>query len=136
MVPRAKSSGTLIVRFPLTRFPPLRILCGVSASQINPRPIYKSEPPVRDPQYLKFLRKLPCIVCFSSRTVESAHFGDRGMGQRSSDYDALPLCVKCHRMGPKSYHVLGGRRFIEVHGLNVKAHQERLQKFYREEVAA
>ncbi len=106
------------------------------ASQIQPRPIYKAEKPVRDPQYLKFLRKLPCILCFSSRTVEAAHFGDRGMGQRSSDYDALPLCVKCHRIGPKSYHVLGGRRFLEVHKLNPGPHQERLQKFYREKVAA
>jgi hypothetical protein len=38
--------------------------------------------------------------------------------------------------GPKSYHVLGGRRFIEAHNLNVKLHQERLRQFYRTKVAA
>ena len=42
------------------------------ASQISPRPIYKAEKPVRDPMYLRFLRKLPCILCLKSRTVDAA----------------------------------------------------------------
>ena len=106
------------------------------ASEINPRPIYKTEKPVRDPKYLALVRRLPCIVCFSHRGVEAAHFGPRGIGQRASDLDALPLCYRCHRTGTMSYHNLGAHEFIFVHRLDVKAHQERIQKFYREKLAA
>ncbi len=104
--------------------------------QISPRPIYKAEKPVRDAKYLKFIRRLPCIVCFSSRRVESAHFGAHGLSQRSSDLDALPLCRWHHQTGPKSYHRIGARAFIALHRLDVRKHQERLQEFYREEIAA
>lgn len=82
------------------------------------------------------VRKLCCVVCGSYRAVEAAHFGGHGMGQRASDHDSLPLCVKCHRIGPHSYHVLGGRCFIDFHSLNVFLHQKRLQEFYRTKVAA
>lgn len=106
------------------------------ATQITPRPIYKAEKPIRDPKYLAMVRKLCCVVCGSYRAVEAAHFGGHGLGQRASDHDTLPLCVKCHRMGSHSYHALGGRRFIVFHALNVSLHQKRLQKFWKERIAA
>jgi hypothetical protein len=86
---------------------------------------------VRDANFLNFLRKLCCIVCGSFRGVESAHFGAHGLGQKASDLDALPLCYRCHRVGPRSYHVLGARRFIEVHKLNIELHQRECREGYR-----
>ena len=82
---------------------------------------------MRDPKFLAFIRKLCCVVCGSYRLVEAAHFGAHGMGQKASDLDALPLCLKCHRTGPQSYHTLGARRFIEVHKLNVAMHQAQVR---------
>jgi hypothetical protein len=105
------------------------------AFEVQRRPIYKAERPVRDPKYLAMLRKLCCVVCGSFRSVEAAHMGPHGMAQKSSDLDALPLCVKCHRIGPKSYHVLGARRFIEVHALNVELHQKQCRTFYEKRSA-
>lgn len=68
--------------------------------------------------------------------MQAAHFGPHGIGQKSSDHDALPLCLKCHQTGPHSYHMLGARRFIEFHSLDVRKHQECLREFYRKRIAA
>ena len=73
--------------------------------------------PRRDSAYLAWLRKLPCIVCGKQRFVEAAHVGERGLGQKCPDRQALPLCSWHHRMGPESQHVLG-RNFFQKHGLN------------------
>jgi len=102
----------------------------MSAFELAPRPIYQPEAPVRDRRYLVFLRQLCCVVCTSRRHVEASHFGPRGLGQRASDTDALPLCRKCHRTGSASYHVLGARRFVEVHSLNVELHQRQCREGY------
>ena len=101
------------------------------AFEVQRRPIYRAESPVRDTKYLAFLRKLCCVVCGSYRMIEAAHFGARGMGQKASDLDALPLCLKCHRTGPRSYHTLGARRFIEAHALNVELHQQQCRDGYQ-----
>jgi hypothetical protein len=125
-------------RFLLTPTESLRYYACVSRNQaFEParRPIYQGVKPVRNPAYLAFIRKLCCVICGSYRNVEAAHFGSHGMGQKSSDHDALPLCLKHHRFGPHSYHVLGARRFIEFHSLKVAAHQERLRQFYQEKAA-
>jgi hypothetical protein len=82
------------------------------------------------------VRKLCCIVCTSYRLVEAAHFGAHGIGQKSSDHDALPLCLRCHRTGPHSYHVMGASRFLEFHKLDVAKHQATCRKFYLERIAA
>lgn len=103
----------------------------MNAFQLTPRPIYQPDPPARDPKYLTFLRRLCCVVCGAFRWVEAAHFGPRGMGQKASDYDALPLCRRCHRTGVGSYHELGARRFVEVHSLNVQLHQRQCRAGYR-----
>lgn len=90
-----------------------------------------AQKPVRDPQYLKFLRLLPCVCCTKTRNVEAAHFGARGMSQKASDLDALPLCRWCHQTGPQSYHTLGARRFVEVQKLNVELHQAQCREGYQ-----
>jgi hypothetical protein len=76
--------------------------------------------PSRDPDYLAFVRSLPCCVCGSRRSIEAHHTGPRGLSQKSSDFSAIPLCaVIHHRLGKHSYHVLGRRAFEEHHKISV-----------------
>jgi hypothetical protein len=82
--------------------------------------------PARNPGYLRWIRTLPCAVCRTARTVEAAHTGPHGLGQKSSDWSAIPLCARHHRTGDDSYHRLGPRRFAEVHQLNIRAIVARL----------
>src|SRR5450631_2137097 len=76
--------------------------------------------PVRNPRYLQWIRTLPCSVCRSTRGIEAAHTGPHGLGQKSSDLSAIPLCAKHHRTGADSYHRCGPRKFAEVHQINVR----------------
>jgi len=82
--------------------------------------------PVRSPAYLRWIRSLPCSVCRATRTVEAAHTGPHGLGQKSSDLSAIPLCARHHRCGDDSYHRLGPRRFAEVHHLDIRVVVARL----------
>jgi hypothetical protein len=76
--------------------------------------------PPRDPEYLAFVRSLPCCVCGSRRSVEAHHTGPRGLSQKSSDYSAIPLCALLHhRAGKHSFHVLGRRAFEEHHKISI-----------------
>jgi hypothetical protein len=59
---------------------------------------FKAPPLARDDDYLAFVREQPCCACGkSNEPSEAHHFGPRGMGERCSDYFAVPVCVKCHR---------------------------------------
>lgn len=76
----------------------------------------------KDPEYLEFIRAQPCCVCIRPWMVhmtsvcysnvqksptEAAHVGDRGMGQKCPDREAIPLCgVEHHREGKESAHRL------------------------------
>jgi hypothetical protein len=71
--------------------------------------------PVRDTAYLKFIRSLPCCVCFRDRGIEAAHVGRRGMSQKSSDRETIPLCSAHHR----EQHRIGLREFSKVYELDV-----------------
>jgi hypothetical protein len=57
--------------------------------------------PIRHPGYLQWIRTLPCSVCRTTRAVEAAHTGPHGLGQKSSDLSAIPLCPSHHRKGFK-----------------------------------
>ncbi len=78
--------------------------------------------PTRDVKYLNWIRSFMCLVCRnsplpqSSRT-EAAHVGERGLGQKCSDRETIPLCALHHRIGPESHHVLG-KGFWQHHGIN------------------
>lgn len=72
-------------------------------------------------KYCAFVRAQPCAVCGTRRYIEGAHTGPRGLGQKTSDFSRIPLCVRHHRTGVDSYHQLGARRFAEVHGLDFPA---------------
>lgn len=53
--------------------------------------------------------------------TEAAHIGTRGLGQKCSDRETLPLCgVEHHRIGAYSHHKLG-KRFAEFHGIDIGA---------------
>jgi Protein of unknown function (DUF968) len=76
---------------------------------------------VKSPNYLDFIRSLPCVICGDNTTVEAAHirFGDRraakrptGMGEKPDDRWALPLCGKHHR----KQHEIGERLFWYLSG--------------------
>ena len=82
--------------------------------------------PPRSRLYLAWIRTLPCIVCGSTRGIEASHTGPHGLGQKSSDFSAIPLCGAHHRKGRDSYRKLGPRKFSEVHGLDVRAIVTRL----------
>jgi len=82
--------------------------------------------PVRNPKYLAWIRTQPCLVCGSTRWIEAAHTGPHGLGQKSPDTSAVPLCARHHRTGNDSYHRLGPRKFGELHDLDLVAIVQRL----------
>jgi hypothetical protein len=67
---------------------------------------------VVDDAYRAFIRRQACICCGSQKWIECAHVGPRGLGQKCSDYETLPLCPAHHLQGPQSHHVLGKRFWI------------------------
>lgn len=71
--------------------------------------------PTRSPAHLAFIRSLPCIVCFRERNIEAAHVGRRGMGQKCSDLETLPMCNTHHR----EQHRIGLRQFQRSYELDV-----------------
>jgi hypothetical protein len=82
--------------------------------------------PDRNPEYLAWIRTLGCVVCArvngGATVVEAAHtnaLGTRGMGQKTSDYSAVPLCGGHHREYPDSYHHLGERWFAQTHQIRL-----------------
>ncbi len=98
--------------------------------------------PLKDAKYLAWIRENICVVCRhwaigewmigQTETTEAAHVGGRGLGQRCSDRETLPLCASHHRTGKDSHHVLG-RKFWEYHGLNRDAIIAELQRLYSAE---
>src|SRR6201993_4442199 len=86
----------------------------------------RNSKPVRDPKYLAWIRTHPCAVCGATRGIEASHTGPHGLGQKSPDSSAIPLCAKHHRTGDDSYHRLGPRKFAQVHNLDIPAIVRRL----------
>ena len=107
---------------PLPRgLPPKRIV-PVRKMRLQPR-----RGPDRSPGYLAWIRTLGCVVCArfngASTVVEAAHtnaLGSRGMGQKTSDFSAIPLCAAHHRENLDSYHRLGENGFSHKHGIDLK----------------
>ena len=87
-----------------------------------------SSKPVRNSKYLAWIRTHSCIVCGASRGIEASHTGPHGLGQKSPDTSAIPLCAKHHRTGNDSYHKLGPRKFSQVHGLDIAEIVRRLSR--------
>ena len=82
--------------------------------------------PKRDSKYLEWIRTLPCVVCGVARGIEASHTGPHGLGQKSPDSSAIPLCYRHHRTGKDSYHRLGPQKFATMHDLDIPAIVRRL----------
>jgi hypothetical protein len=112
---------------PLRRSVPLQR--GLPPKRTAPVRKRRSRPrrgPERSPDYLAWIRTLGCVVCArvggGATVVEAAHtnaLGRRGMGQKTSDLSAIPLCTGHHREDTDSYHRLGESLFIHVQKLNL-----------------
>ena len=70
--------------------------------------------------------------------VEAAHtnaLGSRGLGQKTTDFSAIPLCSGHHRENLDSYHVLGEQGFSHKHGIELNEVVLRLQgRFWQREL--
>jgi len=52
--------------------------------------------PVRDPEYKRWIKSLPCLACGRNWLVDPCHVGPHGTGQKAGDNTCLPLCRDCH----------------------------------------
>lgn len=86
----------------------------------------KRQPRQHDKTRLAFIRRQPCMICGTTRSVEAAHvragypeagWRSTGMGEKPDDRRTLPLCAEHHREGPKAQHAANERRWWEAHGI-------------------
>ena len=79
-------------------------------------------------------------VTDGATVIEAAHtnvLGPRGLGQKTSDFSAIPLCAGHHRENLDSYHLLGENGFSHKHGIDLKEFVLRLQsRFWQQDVSA
>jgi hypothetical protein len=107
---------------PLQRGRPLKQRVPVRKKRFQPR-----RGPERSLEYLAWIRTLGCAVCSrvsgEFAVIEAAHtnvLGRRGMGQKTSDFSAIPLCAAHHRQNSDSYHLMGEKEFSYKHGIELK----------------
>lgn len=99
------------------------------------RPRARRPKRTRNPEYLAFIRSLPCLICARRGMVQESrtdahHHGPRGLGVKVPDERAVPLCHDAHHQyGPEAVHVLG-KRFAEYHGIDMEAEIGGLQARY------
>ena len=123
---------------PLPRGLPRKRQVPVRRKRFRPR-----RGPDRSSDYLAWIRTLGCAVCsrVSGRAtvIEAAHtnaLGPRGLGQKTTDFSAIPLCAAHHRENPDSYHVLGEVGFSHKHRIDLKDLVLRLQsRFWQQDVS-
>jgi hypothetical protein len=108
-----------------------------SATTIRRSPVRKKRPGpprrssrVLDEDYLDWIRTLACIICvyrypgggpdLSVQTTrsEAAHVGARGLSQKCSDREAMPLCTHHHHDAKAGHHGQLGKNFWKHYGLD------------------
>lgn len=96
------------------------------------RATHSTTKPARNWKYRSWIRSLPCAACGCDKFIEAAHTGsDGGFGQKSSDHSCVPLCAICHRVGPRSYHIIGKSEFETLWQLDFAKLAERLITLWR-----
>ena len=134
-----RRSASLRRAVPLPRgLPPQR---RVPVRKMRSRP---RRGPDRSAEYLAWIRTLGCAVCSRVNggvtAIEAAHtnaLGPRGMGQKTTDLSAVPLCSGHHREYPDSYHRLGEQGFSRAHGIDLQELVLLLQgRFRQQDVSA
>ena len=123
---------------PLPRGLPPQRRVPVHKTRLQPR-----RGPDRSPDYLAWIRKLPCLICSrasgGATVIEAAHtnaLGTRGLGQKTSDFSAIPLCSGHHRKDRDSYHRLGEERFARAHRISLRELVGALNIRFRRQVPA
>jgi len=85
------------------------------------------EPRRRDPAYLAWLRRQPCVICGTTKRIEAAHvragysaagWAPTGMMQKPDDARAVSLCAAHHREGPDAQHRANERSWWTAHGID------------------
>ena len=94
--------------------------------QIRPGQMYQKSTPVRDREYLRFIKRLPCVSCLRTWWIDPAHTGPHGIGQKASDLDTIPLCRRCHNDYDANPH-----QFAERHHLDIPALIQMFNSFYQ-----
>lgn len=100
---------------------------------------------MKDAKYLNYIRSLPCTICallaglieanhgvyllHQRSKTEAAHVGERGLSQKCSDRETIPLCCEHHREGKYSQHKLG-KKFWEYWKLDRDELVSELQRVY------
>ena len=88
--------------------------------------------------HMQAIKELPCAACGHSPPSDCHHciggrFGS-GMGQRSSHYQTIPLCKKCHQTGDFGHAVHNGTRtFEENYGTQDEMLKATIRKLYGDE---
>lgn len=79
-------------------------------NNLNPRTVEEVEQtkfPERDEEYLRYVRKETCLVCGKGQ-VEAHHTKIpelAGLGDKTPDWCAIPLCPTCHRYFDGDGHI-------------------------------
>ena len=97
--------------------------------QIRPGQMYQGSKPVRDPNYLRFIKRFACVGCGRTWWIDPMHTGPHAAGQKASDLDALPGCRVCHEEFDKCQW-----KFANRHHLDIPALIQMFQHFYTEKL--
>ncbi len=125
---------------------------GTPRKRIKQRRTKPRKGVLKDPKYLAFIAQQPCFICsttlerdrkrktpafclypelwmYQVGRTEVAHVGDRGLGQKCSDRETLPICERHHRTGPLALHKLG-KKFWTHFGIDKAAQLSYYQSLY------
>jgi DNA recombination protein Rad52 len=109
----------------LTRLSAIAPAHGNGATRHEPELPLRTPKRVRDPEHLRYVASLPCLIC--ARTPTHAHHlrfaQPRSLGSKVSDEWTVPLCFIHHR----ALHAVGDEElWWQVHAVDAKAEAERL----------
>jgi hypothetical protein len=94
--------------------------------QLRPGPLYQGSKPARDPEYRRFIKRLPCVGCGTTWWIDPAHTGPHALNQKSDDRSCIPLCWKCHQ----EYDAYPWK-FVFKYKLDIPALIEMFNSFYQ-----
>ena len=94
------------------------------ATRVQPQALTQLPKPGRNPLYARWVRNQPCCVSGRNWGVEFAHTGSRGVGQKASDLDGIPLNRDLHR----EYHSAGRTHFESKHKICIQTIIESLHR--------
>lgn len=82
------------------------------------RAVPKPPKPARSRSYLDFIRAMACCICSAPPPSDPHHWGERGMGQKATDFSAVPLCRVHHdQWHDHRRFTHGGRRWSVDEGV-------------------